>query len=334
MAGIVCCGIGTIVVDLNELQFFVNVCKEQSFTVAAKHLGEPKSNLSRAILRLEERLGVRLLERTTRRVTLTEVGELYLDRCQRVLEAAEEADLSIDALQANPRGKLRVGIHIAFFQLIPAPVLAEFLAMYPELRLQFQMHGGDAPSRERNVDLSIRGGPLEDSGFLMKSIIRIRLGAYASPSYLENREIPTAPADLRQHTSITKCGMSGEPGGSAIWRLRCGPEVKEIRIEPRVSVPDPTIHHQLAVAGVGVALLSQSSAREDVQEGRLVRLLPEWEPDPFELYAVYPSRLSSSPKVRAFVQFLRKRLAADSWHKLDNSGAAGQPDRRRASRLR
>ena len=144
-------------VDLNELRFFVQVCKEQSFTLAAKHLAIPKSNISRGILRLEERLGVRLLERTTRSVRLTEVGELYLDRCQRVLEEAEEADLLIDALQAKPRGRLRVGIHIAFFELVPAPLLREFLGMYPELRLQFQMHSGDGPSREKSVDLSFRG---------------------------------------------------------------------------------------------------------------------------------------------------------------------------------
>jgi DNA-binding transcriptional LysR family regulator len=299
------------VVDLNELQFFVQVSKEQSFTLAAKHLGVPKSNISRAILRLEERLGVRLLERTTRSVTLTEVGELYLDRCQRVLEEAEEAELLIDALQANPRGRLRVGVHIGFFQLVPAPVLREFLAMYPELRLQFQMHSGNASSRERNVELSIRSGPLEDSGFFLKPVVRIRLGVYASPSYLENRKIPSSPADLRRHSCITKCGMSGEPGDSTIWRLRCGAEVKEIRIESRLSVPDPNVHHQLAVAGVGVALLSQSLARGDVQDGRLIRLLHDWEPDPVELYAVYPSRLNSSPKVRAFVQFLQKRLATD-----------------------
>lgn len=316
-------------VDLNELQLFVQVCKEQSFTLAAKRLGIPKSNISRAVLRLEERLRVRLLERTTRRVRLTEVGELYLDRCQRVLEEAEEAELLVDALQASPRGRLRVGVHIAFFQLVPAPVLREFLAMYPELRLQFQMHGADGPSRDRNVDLSILSGPLEDSGFLVKSVVRIRLGTYASPSYLENRETPSSPADFHQHSCISKCGMSGEQGDSAIWRLRRGSEVQEIRIGSRVSLPDPTIHHQLAVAGVGVALLSESLARVDVEEGRLVRLLPEWEPDPVELYAVYPSRLNSSPKVRAFVQFLQKHLATDTLPKLQRNRAAGESHRRR-----
>jgi DNA-binding transcriptional LysR family regulator len=158
----------------------------------------------------------------------------------------------------------------------PGARAGEFLAMYPELRLQFQMHKGDGLPRERSVDLSIRGGPLEDSGFLMKSIIRIRLGAYARPVYFENREVPSSPSHLRQHSCITKCGMSGDPGDGKIWQLCRGTEVKEITIESRISLPDPTTQHQLAVAGVGVALLSQSLARGGVDEDRLVQLLPEW----------------------------------------------------------
>ena len=160
----------------------------------------------------------------------------------------------------------------------------------------------------------------------MKSILRIRLGVYASPSYLADRKIPSSPAELRRYSCITKCGMFGEPGDSTVWRLRCGTEMKEVRIESRLSVPDPNVHHQLAVAGVGVALLSQSLARGDVQEGRLLRLLPEWEPDPVELYAVYPSRLNSSPKERAFVHFLQKRLATDSLPKLEEKRALSCPN--------
>jgi DNA-binding transcriptional LysR family regulator len=199
--------------------------------------------------------------------------------------------------------------------------------MYPELRLQLQMHNGDGPSRDRNVDLSIWGGPLDDSGFLVKSIMRIGLGTYASPSYLENRETPGSPADLHRHSCISKCGMFGEQGDSATWRLRRGDKVQEIRIASRISLPDPTTHHQLAVGGVGVALLSQSLAQVDVEKGRLVRLLPEWEPDPVELYAVYPSRLNSSPKVRAFVQFLQKHLTAESLPKLQRNRAASESHR-------
>jgi len=295
-------------IDLNELQFFVQVSQARSFTLAANRLGVPKSSVSRAIVRLESRLGVRLVERTTRSVALTEAGELYLDRCQRMLEEAEQADLAIGALQAKPRGRLRVGAPVMFARAILGPILGDFLALYPELRVHLQLTGGEAPPRERSHDLTIRPGPLEDSGLLARPLMQIRLGAYASPQYLRNRNVPDSPAALRQFSCVTTtCGTFGEHGDSTIWRLRRGADVQEVRVESRVSTPDPVINHQLAVTGVGVALLSQSAARADVEQGRLVRLLPDWEPEPVELHALYPSRLNSSPKVRVFLQFLRER---------------------------
>lgn len=293
-------------IDLNELQLFAQVAHEQSFTLAAKHLGLPKSSVSRAIARLEARLGIRLFQRTTRHVALTEAGEIYLERCQRVLDEAEQADLVIGALQARPRGRLRVGAPVAFARSILGPILGEFLVLYPELRLQLQLLGTEPLPSERSLDVVIRPGPLEDAALLVKPIMRIRIGIYASPLYLEGRRLPDSPAALREQSCITaRCESSGEPSDSAIWRLRRGSDLKEVRVESRVSVPDPTINHQLALAGVGVALLSQAVVRVDVEQGRLVRLLPDWEPDPVELHAVYPSRLNSSPNVRVFLQFLR-----------------------------
>lgn len=228
--------------DLNELRFFVQVSETQSFTLAAKHLGVPKSSVSRAIQRLETRLGVRLVERTTRSVALTEAGELYLDRCQRVMEEAEQADLVVGALLAKPRGRLRVGAPVAFARSILGPILGEFLRTYPEVRLHLQLLNGDVSPREGSLDVMIRPGPLEDSGLLVKPIMRIRLGAYASPLYVENRGMPESPAALREQSCITtSCGTFGEPGDSAMWRLRRGAELKEVRVESRVSVPDPTI---------------------------------------------------------------------------------------------
>lgn len=301
--------------DLNELQFFVQVSREQSFTLAAQRLGVPKSTVSRAIASLEARLGVRLVERTTRSVSLTEAGELYLDRCQRVIEEAEQADILIGAMQAKPRGRLRVGAPVTFARAILAPILGDFLALYPELRLHLQLLSGGSHEREGGLDLVIRPGPLEDSGMLVKPLMRIRLGVYASPVYLANRVAPDSPAGLRQQSCITSgcSGPQGEPTDSAVWRLRRGAELQEVRVESRVSVPDPTINHQLALSGAGVALIGQAAAMRDVEAGRLVRLLPEWEPEPVELHAVYPSRLNSSPKVRAFLQFLRERFSGDPW---------------------
>jgi DNA-binding transcriptional LysR family regulator len=294
--------------NLNELQFFVHVSQTQSFTGAAKRLGVPKSSVSRTIQRLERRLGVRLVERTTRRVALTEVGELYLNHCRRVMEEAEQADLAVGAMQAKPRGTLRVGAPVAFARSIMGPSMGDFLAMYPELRMHLQLLNGDESPRVGSLDVIVRAGPLEDSGLLVKPLMRIRLGAYASPAYLKRRKTPESPAGLMQQSCITMtCGTFGEPGDFAVWRLRRGGELKEIRVDARVSVPDPTINHQLALAGTGVALLAQSVVRADVEQGRLVRLLPEWEPEPVELHALYPSQLNSSPKVRAFLQFLRER---------------------------
>jgi DNA-binding transcriptional LysR family regulator len=293
--------------NLNELQFFVHVSQAQSFTKAAKRLGVPKSSVSRAILRLENRLGVRLVERTTRRVALTEMGELYLHRCRRVMEEAEQADLAVGAFQAKPRGTLRVGAPVAFARSILGPRMGEFLAMYPELRLHLQLLNGDESPREGGFDVVVRAGPLEDSGLLVKPLLRIRLGAYASPAYLENRKLPDTTADLVQLSCIaTSCDTFGEAGDFTIWRLRRGLELREVRVDARFSVADPTINHQLALAGVGVALLAQSVVRSDVEQGRLVRILPEWEPEPVQLHALYPSRLDSSPKVRALLQFLRQ----------------------------
>ncbi|MDB6078376.1 MAG: Transcriptional regulator, LysR family [Akkermansiaceae bacterium] len=296
-------------IDLNELQFFVQVCRLQSFTLAARKLDVPKSSVSRAISRLEARLGVRLVERTTRSVTLTEAGEIYLGRCERMLEEAQQADLMIGAMHAAPRGTLRLVVPAIIARTVIGPMLGEFLALHPELNVHLQFLGTEAPLSGKNFDLMIRAGPLEDSGLLMKSLMRIRLGLYASPRYLAEHELPVLPADLRQHQCITtSCSASGEPGESSVWKLRRGSELQEVRVTARVCVPDPTVHHQLALAGSGVALLSEMRVTRDVAEGRLIRILGEWEPEPVELYALYPSQLNSSPKVRAFLQYLRKQV--------------------------
>jgi DNA-binding transcriptional LysR family regulator len=290
--------------NLNELQIFVQLAQSRSFTAAARLLDLPKSSVSRSLARLEARLGVRLVDRTTRQVNLTEEGRIYFERCERVIEEAEQADIEIGALRARPRGTLRVGAPGIFARSILAPALGEFLAMYPDVRVNLQQL--DAVPRDRVLDVIIRPGPLEDSGLMVKPLFKIRLALYASPAYLENRDIPASPEDLRRHSCvITSCGGFGHAADGAVWSLRRGPETKEIRVESRVAVPDPAISHQLAVGGVGISLLSQTACRRDVEQGRLIRLLPDWEPEPVEIHALYSSRLSSSPKVRAFVQFLR-----------------------------
>ena len=294
-------------IDLNELQYFVQVSRARSFTAAADHFGVPKSSVSRAIAALEQRLGVRLIERTTRSVSLTEAGEIYFDRCQRVIEEAELADLSIGTLHATPRGRLRIGAPVAYARFMLAPRLPAFVRRYPELRVQVQMTNGELTPQQAGLDVLIRPGPLEDSSLHARPLARIDLGVYASPAYLKGRKLPKTPAELRQFDAlIVACGPQGQPAEQATWRLRRGKEQQEVRVEARLSVPDPTINLQLTMDGAGVAILSRHAAEKAVAKKRLVRLLPAWEPQPVELFALYPARLNSSPKVRALMDFLRE----------------------------
>jgi DNA-binding transcriptional LysR family regulator len=197
--------------DLNELQIFVQVAKIQSFTAAAERLEIPKSSVSRAIRKLEGRLGLRLIERTTRRVALTEEGRIYFDRCERVLEDAEQAEIEIGALQAKPRGTLRVGTPGIFARYILGPALAEFLAAYPEVRVHLQSL--DAISRERPLDVVVRPGPLEDSGFLAASsrIARALQMEMMRPS----GDCRAAPWPSR--VSVWRCSRNRPRGAMSNW---------------------------------------------------------------------------------------------------------------------
>lgn len=301
-------------IDLNELQCFVRVCEAQSFTAAAQRLKLPKSSVSRALTRLEQRLGVRLIERTTRSLMLTEAGELYLERCRRMLEEAEQADLAIGAMHAQPRGLLRVATSVPFARFVLAPMLGDFLAAYPEVRVEVQFIAADARLSEAPPDIVIGPEPGADSTMRATPLFEVRLAPYASPDYLTGRRVPKAPADLREHHCITaQCSVPGLPVGLSLWRLQRGATRQEVRFEPRVVVADPSIGYQLALDGVGIALLKQEGARGDVEAGRLVRVLPEWEIEPLQLYALHASRLNASPKVAAFLGFLRGRFNDGYW---------------------
>jgi len=295
------------VVDLNELQYFAQLGKTQSFTLAARQLGTQKSAVSRALTSLEARLGVRLVERTTRGVALTEAGEIFLEKCLRVLEEAEQADLAINAMHRQPKGRLRVGAPAAFVRFVLAPLLADFLREYPGLKLSLQIIQGPPMPDESGLDIAIRQGPLDDSTMRVMPLQKISLGLYAGPSYVVENGAPETPADLRNHRFIsTNCGAHGEPTDFVKMSLRRGTVGETIRIEPHLCLADPSLNLQLAISNAGIAQLSQSVGQSNVVAGRLVRILPEWEPDSVELFAVYASRLSSSPKLRAFLDYVRK----------------------------
>ena len=296
-----------MVIDLNELQVFAQLGKAQSFTLAARQLGTQKSAVSRALTSLETRLGVRLVERTTRRVALTEAGEIFLEKCLRVLEEAEQADLAIHAMHSKPKGRLRVGAPAAFVRFVLAPLLANFLKEYPGMKLSLQIIQGPPMPNESGLDLAIRQGPLDDSAMRVMPLKKITLGLYAGCGYVAKNGAPQTPADLRTHRFIsTNCGAHGEPTDFVKLSLRKASQSETVRIESHVSLADPSLNLQLAITDAGIAQLSQSIGQSNVDAGKLIRILPEWEPAPVELFAVYASRLSASPKLRAFLDYVRK----------------------------
>jgi DNA-binding transcriptional LysR family regulator len=291
--------------DLNELQIFVLVAREMNFTRAAQALGVSKAAASRAIASLENRLGTRLFERTTRRLILTEAGETYFIHSQRALEESEDGEAAVSKLTNQPRGTLRVVMPVTLAQSSVGPRLAQFLQNYPELRLEITLKGGQIDPIAQRVDVVFQTARLEnDSQIIQKRILSVQLGIYASPHYLARTAPLRVPRDLAENSCIT---LTAEREGTK-WNLQKDGEVQEIRLRGRVAIGDPTVHRRLCLDGAGIAILPNWLIKDEVNEKTLVRVLPDWTPAPIELYVLYPTRLSMTPKLHAFMTFMETVL--------------------------
>jgi DNA-binding transcriptional LysR family regulator len=293
--------------NLNELHYFLHVADSGGFTAAAQLLGVPKSTVSRGIARLEERLGMRLLERTTRRMALTEAGEVYLEYCRQALEKVQLAESVVGAMRGTPRGRLRVGAPIPFSRSCLAPLMPEFLERYPDVHLHLLLGEDESNLLESNLDLQIQTGPVDDSEMFVRYLGRVQYGIYASRSYVDSKGLPDSPDELVAHECIT----FKESGPNATWALRRGSTQMDIRPQPRFSSVDSAILLQLALAGVGVTIIPCWLVAPYICKGELVRLLPDWVPEPVDISAVYPSPLNLAPNARAFLEFLVERLSFD-----------------------
>ncbi len=288
--------------DLNELGIFAAIVDEMSFTRAADALEISKATVSKAVARLESRLGARLFERSTRRLRLTEAGEIYLEYSRRALDEANEGEAAVTKLTEKPRGTLRVVMPVTLAQASVAPKLARFLRIYPELRLEISLGGGQVDPIARRVDVAFQTAkPTADSQVIQKRMLRVQMGIYASPSYLSSAPPLRTPQDLLQHACLTLTATRED----AKWTLqRSGGKAQEIRVRSRISIGDPVIHLQLCLDGVGVAILPHWLAGDHARKQQIVRVLPDWTPSPVELYVLYPTRLSMTPKLKAFVEFI------------------------------
>ena len=292
-------------IDLNEMLIFAKVVDQGGFSAAGRALGLPKSNISRRVSQLEDRLGVRLLERTTRRVRVTEIGEIYYRHCKRIQEEAEHASVSVSQLLEAPRGLLRIGASVGTGQILLSPIITEFLARYPEVQIELALSNRRLDVIEEGFDLVIRIGQLEDSSLIAKRLGEARFFFYASPAYLDTRGAPVDPDGLHDHDCLTMSDMRS-PTHLRLIGLK---GTRTITIRPRVAVNDFPSLRQMTQDGGGIAVLPSYLCTELEQQGQLTRILSDWSLPPVEFHALFPSHRGATPKVRVFLDFLGEEFS-------------------------
>jgi DNA-binding transcriptional LysR family regulator len=294
--------------DLNDLYYYVQVVDHGGFAPAGRALGQPKSKLSRRIALLEERLGTRLIQRSTRRFAVTEIGQTYYAHCKAMLVEAEAADEAIARTQAQPRGVVRLACPVALLDTRIADMVAAFMVMYPqvEIHLEETNRRVDVVGEGIDVAIRVRPPPIEDSDLVMRVFAERGQCLVACPRLLPNG-IPKAPADLAGLPSMDL----GLPQHEHMWNL-IGPDGAQaaIRHQPRLITRGMLALRAAAVAGVGVVQLPSMMVREQIQRGELIHVIPGWAPRREIIHAVFASRRGLLPAVRALVDFLADRFQA------------------------
>jgi DNA-binding transcriptional LysR family regulator len=295
----------TLLCDLNEVTIFVKVVQTGSFIGASRSLDIPKATISRKIAQLEATLGVRLLQRTTRKVNLTEVGRLYFDRCVRILGDLAEANLAVAEMQAIPYGTLRISASVVFGVAVLHQWVAEFMRQYPQVNIELLLTNQYVDLVAKGIDVAVRSGPLADSSLVARKLGAVPFWLCASPGYLATHGIPTSPSDLLQHNCIE---IVSESLSEIIpWRMKRGQELVEIKPKPYLRTNDFLSIEQLLLDGCGIGYIPNNIVLAEVARGSLIRVLTDWTLTERELYLVYPSDRHLSPKVRAFVEFVGQK---------------------------
>jgi DNA-binding transcriptional LysR family regulator len=292
---------------LAAIQAFVRVVESGSFARAAERVGASTSTLSRQIAELERHLGARLLNRTTRRLSLTEGGQAFYERAVQVLADLEEAEAQASSAAASPRGTVRLTCSHAMGQQRIAPAIASFVARYPDVRFEVSISDRIVDLVEEGFDLAIRVGRLGTDQLVARRLGTMRLLACASPAYLKARGTPRVPADLAAHAAITYA-YAPNP---RVWRLvdREG-RAHEVRVGGPLHSNSGDLAVAAAIAGLGIVFEPDFIVAPALAAGLLVRVLPEYESAPGDIWAVYPSRRHLSAKVRLFVDHVAQQFAA------------------------
>jgi DNA-binding transcriptional LysR family regulator len=294
----------------SEMAAFVRVVDSKGFSAAAPSLGLTPSAVSKLVTRLERRLGVRLLQRTTRALHLTEDGEVFYAAAQRIVSEIETLENQIAGQSGNPHGVLRVTTSLAFSTHQLTPVLPEFLTRHPLIELDLLPTDRVIDMVEEGVDVAIRIGRLADTSFMARKIGEDKRLICAAPAYLARHGTPRRPADLARHN----CIVSRERAYLNRWPFRIDGQVSEIEVAGRIAVNEGEMQMQLALQGIGIVRLTRLTMARAIRGGALVRLLDDYSADePVGIHAVYPHRRHLAPKVPAFVNFLIEKFTPPPW---------------------
>lgn len=289
--------------DLPTLRAFVKVVQTGSFTRAADALNTQKAHLSRVVSQLERELGVRLLERTTRALSLTEIGREFFERAVGILGSVEDARRAVQKAQGEPRGTLQLTCGVEFGMIAVSGWIDLYLRRYPQVRVDADFTSRIVDIVHEGFDLAIRVGPLADSTLAARRLGELAYGLFASPDYLARRGMPTHPADLSEHDALAFAGGSHQ----AAWTLSQGDQQERVAMQPRLKANNVFAVRDAAIAGLGVAQLPLIMVTQPLRDHQLQPVLGGWSPASVPVHAVFASARYLTPKVRSFID-----LAADT----------------------
>ncbi len=292
--------------NLAAMAIFVRVVEDKGFSSAALALGLSKSAVSKHIAALENRLGVRLLNRTTRRLSLTDAGTAYFERAQKIVAEAEEADREVAMHQTTPRGQLRVNAPMSFGIRHISPAIPEFQARHPEVLIDLSLNDRMVDLVDEGYDLAVRIMRLSDSSLVARKLAPFRRVICASPSYFQKHGRPAHPSDLKSHNCLIYT-LTSSPEE---WRLQGGKGVETVRVTGNLRSNNGDVIREALLAGVGIAPMPTFLVGEDLRQGKLEVALEEWSDSQVSINAVYPHGRLLQPKVRAFIDFLAARFGA------------------------
>ncbi|HJW23691.1 MAG TPA: LysR family transcriptional regulator [Rhodocyclaceae bacterium] len=295
-----------------EITAFVRAVETGSFSAAARLLALTPSALSKLVTRLEDRLGTRLLQRTTRQLHLTPEGEAFYNRIRPILSALDEAEAEASAAGASPRGVLRLHCGSSFGMHQLAPAVPRFLERYPDVELDITINDQPPALVEESIDLAIRIGALDESSMVARRIANLERVICAAPSYLERHGTPLTPDDLHNHN----CLWSTSLPNLRRWPFDTDEGIRVVPISGNVVANNAETVLQLTIAGVGISRLTDIMAGESMRRGHLVPILTDWHHvEPVPLFATYPSGRHLAPKVRAMVDFLVEEFGHAPWRR-------------------